>query len=131
MSYSDRSAQCCFKSNTGCFRQYRNPCQEVSGKNRWYDHRIYWLLTGLLLLGHFHTVNQSVIGCFTCQSYGLLGSLPFKAPMVSRLSAVSLNVWLCETISQSTNQSKTTTYQITNKLTNQSVINLSVYQSTQ
>ncbi len=39
-----------------------------------------------------------MIGCFTCQSLGLLGGpWPFKAAKVSRPSAVSLKVWLRET----------------------------------
>ncbi len=43
--------------------------------------------------------KRNVIGCFTCQSYGLLGGpWPFKAAKVPRPSAISLKVWLCETI---------------------------------
>ncbi len=40
----------------------------------------------------------NVIGCFTCQSYVLLGGpWPFKVAKVPRPSAVSLKVWLHET----------------------------------
>ncbi len=39
-----------------------------------------------------------MIGCFTCQSYDLLGGpWAFKAAKVPRPSAVSLKVWLRET----------------------------------
>ncbi len=41
---------------------------------------------------------RNVIGCFTCQSYGLLGGpWPSKAAKVPSPSAVSLAVWLHET----------------------------------
>ncbi len=40
----------------------------------------------------------SLLLCFTCQSYGLLGGpWPFKAAKVPRSSAVFLKVWLRET----------------------------------
>ncbi len=71
-------------------------------------HRIFKICprvlhTGLLLWRHFHApkrdTKRNVIGCFTCQSYGLLGGpWPFKAAKVPRPSAVSLKVWLRETI---------------------------------
>ncbi len=61
------------------------------------------LHTGLLLWQHFHApkhdcgTKRNVIGCFTCQSYGLLGGpWPSKVP---RPSAVSLKVWISETSS--------------------------------
>lgn len=40
-----------------------------------------------------------MIGCITCQSYDLLGSpQPFKVAKVPRVSAVSLKLWLRETV---------------------------------
>ncbi len=58
--------------------------------------------TGLLLWWHFHALKrwtkQTVIGCWTCRSNGLMrGPWPIKANTHSRPSAVSLAVWLCET----------------------------------
>ncbi len=42
--------------------------------------------------------KQTVIGCLTCRSNGLMGGpWPMKAAMDSRPSAVSLKVWLRET----------------------------------
>ncbi len=56
----------------------------------------------LLLWRHFHALKrwtkQTVIGCWTCRSNGLVcGPWPIKANTHSRPSAVSLEVWLCET----------------------------------
>ncbi len=56
----------------------------------------------LLLWWHFHALKrwtkQTVIGCWTCRSNGLMrGPWPIKANTHSRPSAVSLAVWLCET----------------------------------
>ncbi len=43
--------------------------------------------------------KQTVIGCLTCQSNGLMGGpWPMNAAIYSRPSAVILKVWLCETI---------------------------------
>ncbi len=43
--------------------------------------------------------KRTVIGCLTCRSNGLMGGTwPMKAAMDSRPSAVSLKVWLRETI---------------------------------
>ncbi len=43
-------------------------------------------------------MKETVIGCLTCQSNGLMGGpWPMKAAMDSRTSAVSLKVWLRET----------------------------------
>ncbi len=52
------------------------------------------------------TLNeQTVIGCLTCRSNGLMGGpWPKKAAMDSRPPAVSLKVWLRETTSQGTSK---------------------------
>lgn len=56
----------------------------------------------------------------------------WRSQVVPRPCAISLKIWLCKMISQSTNLSNPTTYQITNKLTNQSMNHHSVsVQSTQ
>ncbi len=44
------------------------------------------------------TLNETMIGCLTCRSNGLMGGpWPMKADIYSRPSAVSLKVWLRET----------------------------------
>ncbi len=46
----------------------------------------------------WHWTKQTVIGCLTCRSNGLMGGpWPMKAAMDSTPSAVSLKVWLRET----------------------------------